>query len=912
MKNDINHLFEKANNYFFKNDYDNAVDILKKIVQKNPRHFPSYEKLAQIEAARGNPKDSINYYKKYLRFNSDNSDVLNDMGNIYFDMKDYKNSIKCYQKTIKLEPDAYWAYYNIGLATLELDNSSDKAIEHAKNWFKKAIRINPEYYPALNELGLYFLRKVDYKRAKEYFNRSIKSNTQYKYPYFNLSKLYKETKQNDKAKLYLIKAIRADANYIPALNNLGIIHYEEENYYAALYYYTMSLKSNKNYKYAYYNMGLIFDALGKYRKALTAYTKALEIDPHYDLAAKEKNRLETNYKDLLDGQEDLVDADFDPEIYKSYVNEKEIKDSLLEDPGGSKKRGELFSEKFGRNITRQARDGKLFEIVGRDKEISNVLEILFSIKKNNPLLIGKSGVGKTAIIEGIGLRIASGDVPDFFKDKEIIEINMGALVAGTTFRGDFEKRLKNVIEEIKNNDNIILFIDEVHTVLGAGETTSGTMNAANILKPALARGELRCIGATTTEEYQKFVQKDAALDRRFQKIQIDELNRDAALDILKKLKPKMEEHYQIKIDDKLLSLIIDLSEEEIKNRVFPDKCIDIMEKVFSRSVLNSKKKVEKKIIQDVISEMIGTQVHTNEQEKNRYLVEMDKYLNEKVLGQEDAIARITRVIKMTKTKLDLKPEQPDGVILFAGSSGVGKTYLAKEVALYLYKSLDKLITLNMSEFTEPHSVSKLLGAPPGYVGFENSSVISTKILENPSCIVLLDEIEKAHPEVLKVFLQIFDEGKITDTSGRDIYFSNATIIMTSNAEMSSIGFANEKKTDSASLKSFANIFPQEFLNRIDEIVIFNKITRDVARQIIEKQLVPKAQKIFTRRNIDINFEPGFTEYILENGYSQIQGVRNLERVFEKEVMNAISHQLFSNPDLGKVTIVENNGEIVAK
>ncbi|OHD18801.1 MAG: hypothetical protein A2086_03245 [Spirochaetes bacterium GWD1_27_9] len=924
MDRDIESLFEKANDYYYNNDYDNAIKIFLEIVQKDSKHYQSLQKIAQIELARGNNQKSIEFYEKCVTANPEDANIWNDLGNVYFDIPDFDNAIRCYKKAIEVDDEYYWAYYNIGLGIEEKnpDNSSSK--ENAKEWFEKAIKIKSNYHPALNELGLYYLDKGEFDKAEDFFNRAIQGYKDYKYPYYNLSKIYKEKNQPEKAKAFLKKAIKCDPNYIGALNNLGILYYDETDYDSALYYYTKAIEIDNFYKYSLYNIGLVFDAFGQYKKAYEMYKRALDSDPKYKPAMEEKKRLENDYPKEIKKGDDIQPDDLKSATYKSKIKLDDEKEETISTSTTStitptdeiKKeqpvQEELFTEKFGRNVTKLAKDGKLFEVVGRDKEIRGVLEVLFKIKKNNPILIGKAGVGKTAVVEGLAQKIIAGDVPEFFKNMEIVEINMGMLVAGTNYRGDFEKRLKRIIDELKERENIILFIDEIHTMLGAGETEGSSLDAANILKPALARGELRCIGATTTEEYQKYFQRDAALDRRFYSIMVEELDRDATLDILKKLKPKMTEHYKLEIQDKFLEIIVDLAEEEVKNRVFPDKAIDVMEKSFSRCALDGKKEVDKETIKNIVGELVGVRFIETEEDKGKHLLEMERFLKERVFGQDEAIDRISNQIRMTKQKLDLKPEQPDGVFLFAGSSGVGKTYLAKQIASFLFGSEDKLITLNMSEFTEAHSVSKLLGAPPGYVGYDSIPFFSLKILENPSCVLLLDEIEKAHPEVLKVLLQVFDEGRISDTKGRVIFFSNVTIIMTSNAigvTSSSLGFGDQEQK--AELK-LTEIFPIEFVNRIDEVVVFNYIEKDVAKNILTNLIIKKSLKIFEKRGIEVEFNSTFIDYIVEIGYSKKFGVRNLERIFEKEVMTSVSKFLYQNPDVKKISIISENGRVTVQ
>lgn len=906
MKPEMDTLFEKANNYFFSNDYESAYKLLKEIVEKDPRHFQSYEKLAQIEIVRKRIHEAVDYYKKYLRYNKNNSDVLNELGNLYFEIKDYKNSMKCYKKAIRYDYDAYWSYYNIGLTELEMGHKSDKSIENAIKWFKKAIHINKEYYPALNEIGLYYLSKMDYRKAKEYFFRSLRYNANYKYPYFNLSKLYKENNQREKSKLYLVKALRVDAKYTSALNNLGILYYEEGDYQSALYYYSKAIKSDRDYKFAYYNMALVFIAQAMFQKAYIAIKKALDLDPDYVLALREKKNLEQNYHTIIDKDKTFEAEDLDPDKYKSVVtNPQELFSEEQKDNDADK----YFSERFGRNVTKMARNKELFDIIGRESVIDDVLEVLFSLKKNNPLLIGKAGVGKTSIVEGLAQRIVSGKVPEFFKNKEVVEINMGVLVAGTTFRGDFEKRLKSIVEEAKKNPDLILFIDEIHTILGAGETSGSNLDAANIMKPALAKGELRCIGATTLKEYQNYFQKDSALDRRFTKVRVDELDKSSTLDILHNLKKRMSEHYNVSIDESLLTYIVDISHEEIKNRVFPDKAIDILEKSFSRAALKGEKEVTHQLIKSIVGEYIGLKHFGNDIEQNKYLNEMENYIKQRLIGQDKALSVISNRISLAKRRYNFNPNRPDGVLLFTGPSGVGKTYMAKLIAEFLYGTSDNLISINMSEYSESHSVSRLIGSPPGYVGHDNGSYLASKMLEVTSGVILLDEIDKAHREVQKIFLQIFDDGKLTDTSGKDLYFSNYTIILTSNVIVNnSLGFGYNKEDSNSKLNEY---FSHEFINRIDEVISFDSVSFEDAEKIVEYVLIKESKETFIKKDLKLDFDKSFIDFVVSKGYDKKKGVRNLRNVFEKTVINGISQAVKDDKPLEKLQFtVENNNVIV--
>ena len=915
MANDINKLLDEANEYFYKNDYANARHLFEIVLELEPHNLLALQRLGRIEQEEGNLDKAAFYFRRSLELDPQDVNTQNELGNIYFELKDYAKALACYRQAIKIKPDYYWAYFNLGLVIRQQGAGDMRRLEEAKDWFKRALELNPEYYPALNELGLYYLEKECLAEAEEYFIKALKINPSYKYPYFNLALLAKKMAQNSKVKFYLRKALEIDPDYVPALNNLGILYYEEGKYRVAAYYFSRALEIEPHYLFALYNLGLIFAGLAEYRKAWQMFERALAEDPAYANAKQEKERLEHEFAREVQQQEGLAEEDlrsatYQPDLEEEARREKEEpkgeNTSVINEQAANSQASEVeakyFCEKFGRNITSQARAGKLFQVLGREREMQAVMEVLLKMKKNNPLIVGRAGVGKTAIVEGIAQKIVAGQVPSYFLNKEIIELNMGMLVAGTQFRGDFEKRLSQIVEEVNQNENLILFIDEIHTVLGAGETVDGSLDAANILKPALARGDLRCIGATTTEEFNKYFIKDQAFMRRFYPVHIDELSPEATQAILINLKPRLEKHYGLVIPDPLLDLIVDIAGEEIKNRVFPDKAIDILENACARAVFSGKKVLDELSIKTIVGEFIGAKFLETDRTEGERLLELETFLKTRVLGQDEAIARVARLIRLTKQRLDLNPEQPDGVFMFVGPSGVGKTYLAQQLSLFLFGTEGKCLALNMAEFSEPHAVAKLIGSPPGYVGYEESPIFTRFISENPSSLLLLDEIEKAHPEVLKLFLEIFDEGKIVDTKGRVIYFSNVTIVMTSNAGFSqeqTIGFGGEKETFEVDLTRY---FPQEFLNRIDDLIVFKPINLETARLIIEKILIGRAQRTFAKKGIELSFDPLFVDYILAHGYSRRYGVRNLERTFEKEVLAEVANILYQQPGSKKIFI----------
>ena len=921
MEIDVDKLLEDANQLFFKNDYERAERIYLEILASDPGHAASLQKLARIALARNQTDEAVDFFKRSLAAAGDDVNTWNDLGNLHYDRKNYLPAIDCYRRAIALQPEFYWAYFNIGLAVRHQWPDDPAKVEEAKTWFDQTLGINPDYYPALNELGLYHLDKNEYEEAARCFDRAIALNPHYKFPYFNMSIIAKKRGDDDAAIAHLQKALECDPRYVPALNKMGIVYFDERRYRKAAFYYSRALEIDPRYVFALYNMGLVFLCFEEYGKARAMFVKTLAVDPGYENATQELYRLDHDFSEEMAGAAPLAESDLAADTYLAAESDTARQEAEDRETGLVKAQPsadavprnreipevQYYTEKFGRNITRMAREGKLFDVLGREREMRAVLEVLMKIKKNNPIVVGRAGVGKTAVVEGIARQIARGEVPPYFRNKEILEVNMGMLVAGTQFRGDFEKRLGRIVEEVAHNEDIILFIDEIHTVLGAGETIDGSLDAANILKPALARGELHCIGATTTEEYNKHFVKDQAFLRRFYPVHIEELDRPSSLAILRNLRPRVSRHYGLTIDDRLMELIVDLAGEEIKNRVFPDKAIDALENACSRAALDGKKILDDVTVKNVIGEFVGMKFLETDEDQGRRLLQMEAFLKARVYGQDEAVDRTARLVRLTKRKLDLRPEQPDGVLFFSGPTGVGKTWLAKQLAQFLFGAQEKCLVLNMAEFSEPHAVAKLIGSPPGYVGHDDVPFFSRTILEHPSSLLLLDEIEKAHPEVLKLFLEIFEEGRITDTKGREIFFSNVTVIMTSNAgclDEDGIGFNASGERRPPDLSSF---FPAEFVNRIDDIIRFNPIDKDTARRILSELIVGRAIKTFAKKGIELALDPLFVEYVLERGFSRKYGVRNLERTFEKEVLAEVATHLFNHPYSKKIVVSREKG-----
>lgn len=609
---------------------------------------------------------------------------------------------------------------------------------------------------------------------------------------------------------------------------------------------------------------------------------------------------------------DLFTAIFDEErSYVSYLLKQagitkldvlEVITEKKDEADIKKEKEDSYLEKYAINLTSLAKEEKIDPVIGRTLEIERSMEILCRRKKNNPLLVGEPGVGKTAIAEGLALKIAGGEVPDILKDKQIYGLEMGSLVAGTKYRGDFEKRIKGLVDEAIARGDVILFIDEIHTMVGAGAASGGSLDASNLLKPALAKGTIKCIGATTHAEMRQFFEKDKALSRRFAKVSIDEPDAETTFKILRGLKKHYEEHHGVRYSDAILKSAIDLSMKYVNDRFLPDKAIDVIDEAGALFHLRSRKRktVTKDDIENVISKMANIPAVTAKEDEREIVAHLDAKLKEKIFGQDRAIEEITKAIKLSKAGLK-EHNKPIGAFLFTGPTGVGKTEVAKELARQLNIHFERY---DMSEYMEKHTVSRLIGAPAGYVGYEQGGLLTETIKKNPYTLLLLDEIEKAHPDILNVLLQVMDNATLTDNVGMKADFKNVIIIMTSNAgsqEANVMGFTKDEiKKEENALKGF---FAPEFRNRLDVIVHFGQLGTEVMKHIAKK-FINELQERLQDKKITIDVADTALAVLAEEGYSKELGARPLKKIVREKIQLPLSEEILYGKlkDGGKVKI----------
>ncbi|MET0267794.1 MAG: ATP-dependent Clp protease ATP-binding subunit ClpA [Duganella sp.] len=584
-------------------------------------------------------------------------------------------------------------------------------------------------------------------------------------------------------------------------------------------------------------------------------------------------------------------------------------------PAGENQSKESPLDQFTQNLNKSAADGKIDPLIGREEEVDRVIQILCRRRKNNPLLVGEAGVGKTAIAEGLAYRITQGDVPEILQNSVVYSLDMGALLAGTKYRGDFEQRLKAVLKQLKDNPQGILFIDEIHTIIGAGSASGGTLDASNLLKPALANGQLKCVGATTYTEFRGVFEKDHALSRRFQKVDVNEPTVEQTVQILRGLKSRFEEHHGVKYTSSALSTAAELAARFINDRHLPDKAIDVIDEAGAAQRILPKSKQKKTIgkseIEDIIAKIARIPPQTVNQDDRSKLQTIDRDLRNVVFGQDPAIEALASAIKMARAGLG-KADKPIGSFLFSGPTGVGKTEVAKQLAFILGI---ELIRFDMSEYMERHAVSRMIGAPPGYVGFDQGGLLTEAITKKPHAVLLLDEIEKAHPDIFNILLQVMDHGTLTDNNGRKADFRNVIIIMTTNAgaeslQKATIGFTNSKQAGDE-MGDIKRMFTPEFRNRIDAIISFRALDEEIILRVVDKFLMQLEEQLHEKK-VEAIFSEKLRKFLGKKGFDPLMGARPMSRLIQDMIRKALADELLFGRLVsgGKVTVDLDDKDVV--
>ncbi|HUN93124.1 MAG TPA: ATP-dependent Clp protease ATP-binding subunit ClpA [Burkholderiaceae bacterium] len=582
-------------------------------------------------------------------------------------------------------------------------------------------------------------------------------------------------------------------------------------------------------------------------------------------------------------------------ITKTPQAEEKAKQPAETDQEGGEGREQASPlEQYTQNLNQLARDGKIDPLIGREPEVERVIQVLCRRRKNNPLLVGEAGVGKTAIAEGLAWRIVKNDVPEILEKSSVYSLDMGSLLAGTKYRGDFEQRLKAVLKQLKANPSAILFIDEIHTLIGAGSASGGTLDASNLLKPALATGQLKCIGATTYNEYRGIFEKDHALSRRFQKIDVNEPTVAQTIEILKGLKSRFEEHHGVKYSAGAITAAAELSAKFINDRHLPDKAIDVIDEAGAAQrilpVSRRKKTVGKNEVEEIIAKIARIPPQTVSSDDRTQLKNLERNLKNVVFGQDPAIDALAAAIKMARSGLG-KPDKPIGSFLFSGPTGVGKTEVARQLAFTLGI---ELIRFDMSEYMERHAVSRLIGAPPGYVGFDQGGLLTEAISKKPHAVLLLDEIEKAHPDIFNILLQVMDHGTLTDNNGRKADFRNVIVIMTTNAgaetlQKRSIGFGNTREVGDE-MAEIRRMFSPEFRNRLDAIISFRALDEEIILRVVDKFLMQLEEQL-NEKKVEITFSEKLRQYLAKKGFDPVMGARPMSRLIQDTIRKALADEL---------------------
>ncbi len=882
--------------------YDKAEDFIKKSLESNVNKPDLMLKLADILVKRSKHDEAIDLYKKVLALDENHAEALRSIGKLHKDKTQYAESLKYFEKLLAVHKKDSNAAYEVKELYRKLNNPQ-KAIEVMKQYQVD----DPSYFNwsmhHIFEILYYDLKEdqqlVDFVE-KTYPNKITDSflYDYYGYSLMNLGRLEEAVKS-------FIRFVELEPKNARVMRELGRVYCDLERYQEAIDILKKSFAIENKNSYGFYYLALAYHKLGKDDLSKKTLQEGKQFDPGYKWFDDLLTEMDPNYVPPTKAENKET----------NQANSGVLGETVL--PG---------LPNFLRDLTQLAKEGKIENIHGRHRELGEMIEILCRRTKANPLIVGQPGVGKTALVNGLAHLMAKGDVPEIIKDYKVLELEVFAVVAGTRYVGTLEQKFMQLAQFCRNN-KVIIFIDEFHTLMGAGSYSSHeTGGLDEMFKPLLTQPDFKLIGATTDEEYQKNIAKSSAFDRRFTRITVLEPERDETIKILESLKSKIEPFYHVTISERMLRTAYELSDKYIKNRYFPDKACDILERSSIKASLSRPNTsletvaVSENNIVQAVSQVTRIPENNIQIDAMIGMMSLEEKLRLRVIGQEDAIVKVAEVVRMTKSGLDINPERPDGVFLFIGPTGVGKTELAKALAEALEGSEKRLVRIDMSEYNDQYAISKLIGTSPGYIGYDDEGRLTKAVRDDPSAVILLDEIEKAHPKIYEAFLQVFDDGRMTDGKGQTISFSHTTIIMTSNLGAEHIygkeklGFGGSttdvnKEILGGITESLRKHFTPEFLNRIDEIIFFKLLDESMLRDIAHQKIAGIIKR-FEEREIRIHVEPDVVELCLRGIDSKREGARGLNRALEDVISRPLSRVMIQNPACRVYNIKRNENEVV--
>lgn len=891
--------------YLAKLDFPKAESHFKEALAINPNHALIAGKLAEVYQKENKVDAALEQYRKALDLDANNVDTLRSLGRLHKEKGQWIHALECFEKILKLHVKDSNAAYETKEMYRKLNNPH-KAIAVMKDYQQADIGYFNWAMHHIFEI-MYYDLKDDQQLCdlaeKTYPN---KVNESFVYDYYGYSLM--NLGRLEEASRSFERFLELEPKNARVMRELGRVFCDLQRYQDAVDILSKSFAIEKKNSYGYYYLALAYHRLGKDDLAKKTLLEGKQFDPNYKW-----------FNDLL-GEIDPGSAVTEPSSETDQEDLSAQQTAVV---------GEAFvpaMPNFLRDLTQLARDGKVDAIFGRQSELQELIEVLCRRTKANPLIVGAPGVGKTVLVNGLAHLLARGEVPDILKPYRLLELEVFAVVAGTRYVGTLEQKFMQLAQYVRAN-KVIIFIDELHTLMGAGSYSSHeTGGLDEMFKPLMTQPDFKLIGATTDEEYQKNISKSGAFERRFTRVTIFEANKDDTMKIMEFQRSKLEDFYRVRIGDRELRLVLDLSDKYIKNRFFPDKACDILERASIKASLSRAAGSQDTLalaeshIAQAVSQVTRIPLNNIQIDAMSGMISLEDRLRSRVIGQEEAIAKVAEVVRMTKSGLDINPDRPDGVFLFVGPTGVGKTELAKALAEALEGTEKRLVRLDMSEYNDQYALSKLIGTAPGYVGYEDEGRLVKAVRENPSAVILLDEIEKAHPKIYEAFLQVFDDGRLTDGKGQTISFSNTTVIMTSNlgAEhiygKAKVGFTGSGTDESEEVaggirESLRKHFTPEFLNRIDEIVVFRELDEDVLRRIA-RQKMDAITRRFAEKDYKITIDERVVELCILGLDLKREGARGLNRSLEENISRPLSKIMIQNPECRVYNITRHDDKVV--